>query len=196
MNDATVAVAPWKMDPVPSIIYVAIAEDKAPDLPIRLLPLIPFAWFVLEVVLLVEVGQAIGALAVVGLLIAAGLAGSLLLRHVGTSVVSSLLAQDPRGRSTIDRLRSAGWQVAAGILLIVPGFASDVVALALFLPPVRRLLSSLLPRPANLRTRSVVIEGEFRDVSPQDEPPARLPPDRDRTPREPHDNPWSDRDTR
>jgi UPF0716 protein FxsA len=186
------------MDPVPSIIYVAVAEDKAPDLPIRLLPFIPLAWFVLEVVLLVEVGQAIGALSVVALLLAAGLAGSLLLRHVGTSVVSSLLVQDPAGRSTVERLRSAGWQVAAGLLLILPGFASDVVALLLFLPPVRRLISGLLPRPTHVRARSAVIEGEFRDITPEDTPAPQFPrPDPENDGGSEHrrdNNPWSGRD--
>jgi UPF0716 protein FxsA len=172
------------MDPVRTIIYVAMPEDKAPPLPIRLLPLIPLAWFVLEVVLLVKVGQAIGALAVVGLLFAAGILGSLLLRHAGTSIVASLVAQDRNGRSLVDRLRSAGWQVAAGILLMVPGFASDIVALLLFLPPVRRLISRLLPRPTHIHTRSAVIEGEFRDVTPPDQPPRHLPNT---------GNPWSDR---
>ena len=148
------------MDPVPFIIYVANAEDKAPDLPIKLLPLIPLAWFVLEVVVLVKVGQAVGALAVVALLFAAGLAGGLLLRRAGSNVVTSLLAQDPTGRTTVERLRSAGWQVAAGLLLLLPGFASDVVALLLFLPPVRRLIARLLPTPTHVRTRSSVIEGE------------------------------------
>jgi UPF0716 protein FxsA len=159
------------MDPAPSIIYVAFAEHKAPALPIRLLPFIPLAWFILEVVVLVEVGQAVGALAVVALLFAAAIAGGLLLRHAGTSVVSSLLVRNPSDRKpALQRLRSAGWQVAAGLLLIVPGFASDVVALLLFLPPVRRLLSAMLPKPTHVRTRSTVIEGEFHDISPDPEP--------------------------
>lgn len=181
------------MDPVRSIIYVASAEDKAPDLPIRLLPLIPFAWFVLEVVLLIEVGGTIGALPTVGLLILASLAGTLLLRHVGTSVVASVVTPQQGGRTVIDRLRSAGWQAAAGILLIVPGFASDIVAVSLFLPPVRRLISKLLPRQTNLHTRSVVIEGEFRDLTPEDEPPGRLPPRPSHTPPHQDGNPWSNK---
>ena len=182
------------MDPVPPIIYVAVAEHKAPDLPIRILPFIPLAWFVLEVVLLVKVGQAIGALAVVGLLFAAGLAGSLLLRHVGTSVITSLMARDPTGRTSLERLRSAGWQVAAGLLLVLPGFASDIMALLLFLPPVRRLLAGLLPRTTQVRTRSAVIEGEYRDMTPE-EPPPSFPGQRpsERPSHGGPDNPWSGR---
>jgi UPF0716 protein FxsA len=153
------------MDPAPPIIYVAFAKDKAPALPIRLLPFLPLAWFVLEVIVLVEVGRAVGALAVVALLFVAAILGGLLLRHVGTSVVAGMLVRDAAGRPAIERLRSAGWQAAAGLLLILPGFASDVVALLLFLPPVRGLLASMLPKPAHVRTRSAVIEGEFQDLT-------------------------------
>jgi UPF0716 protein FxsA len=186
------------MDPAPTIIYVAFAEDKAPALPIRLLPFLPLAWFVLEVVVLVEVGQAVGALTVVALLFAAAILGWLILRHVGTSVVASMLARDAAGRPAIERLRSAGWQAAAGILLIVPGFASDVLALLLFLPPVRRLLAGLLPKPTQVR-RTTVIEGEFQDLTPDpdDAPPIPGPggpADRSGEGAPGDGNPWSRRD--
>jgi UPF0716 protein FxsA len=164
------------MDPASSIIYVAVAEHKAPALPIRLLPFLPLAWFVLEVVVLIEVGQAVCALAVVALLFAAAILGWLILRHVGTSVVASMLARDSAGRPAIERLRSAGWQAAAGVLLIVPGFASDVLALLLFLPPVRRLLAGLLPKPTQVHGQRVVIEGEFQDLTPDPEPDDAYPP--------------------
>lgn len=199
------------MVPVHSIIYVASAEDKAPAL-IRFLRFLPLAWFVLEVIVLVEVGEAIGALAVVGLLLLAGLAGGLLLRHVGTSMVTSLLMQNVDGRTAIERLRSAGWQVAAGLLLILPGFASDVVALLLFLPPVRRWISRMLPTASHGRRGSAVIEGEFHDVTPdgddrttprfprpdepagtEEEPSAAAPDGPPTRPPGPHGNPWSGR---
>lgn len=180
------------MDPAHSIIYVAIAEDKAPALPIRLLRFLPLAWFILEVVVLIEVGQEIGALATVGLLLLAAVLGSLLIRHAGLSVLASMVGPDPGGRTTLERMQAAGWKVAAGFLLILPGFASDVVALLLCLPPVRRLLAGLLPQPRVAR-RSV-IEGEFHEVEPVPDGTLAPPPGDGPHPAGPEDrprNPWS-----
>lgn len=69
----------------------------------------------------------------------------------------------------------------AGVLLLIPGYLSDVLALALILPPTRRLLARLLAR------RFVVVDGraergggpgvidvDYREVR-DDEPPRRLP---------------------
>ena len=132
---------------------------------IPILRLLPIAWFILEVVVLVEVGQAIGALATAGLLLGAIVLGGFILRHAGMNVVSSLMMQAQPGRPPMERLRSAGWQVVAGLLLIIPGFTSDVLALLLFLPPVRRLLGRMMPRPDGRDRQTKVIEGEVLDIT-------------------------------
>ena len=148
----------------------ASGKTKRTALTNLLLPILPFAWLVFEIVLLVEVGKVIGGLGVALLLIGSALAGGLLLRHAGTSVLTGILQPKPEDRSPIERLRKAGWQVVAGILLIMPGLASDVVALLLLLPPVRHWLSRRLPTAP--RSRTVIIEGEYHDVTP---PEPRLP---------------------
>jgi UPF0716 family protein affecting phage T7 exclusion len=76
----------------------------------------------------------------------------------------------------------------AGVLLIVPGFITDAVALLLLLPPVRIAARSLLLRSFTRRTSIAfrVVDGmgrrvDIRDVGYRDvsEPP-RLPPELDR----------------
>jgi UPF0716 protein FxsA len=46
---------------------------------------------------------------------------------------------------------------AAGLLIVVPGFVSDVVGLFLLFPPTRRLVSRRLARRAEERERAVVL---------------------------------------
>ena len=76
--------------------------------------------------------------------------------------------------------------ILAGFLLIVPGFITDAMGLALLVPPVRRLLlSAMLPGFAQARRRSrasappeaarqpgqpVVIEGTYERIDDQDPP--------------------------
>ncbi len=56
------------------------------------------------------------------------------------------------------QLRRSGWLFSAGVLIAVPGFISTVLGLGLLLPPVRALVARRAPTPPG-RSR-VVIVGE------------------------------------
>ena len=83
-------------------------------------------------------------------------------------------------------------RVLAGVLLMVPGFVSDAIAILLLLGPVRDLLFGWIERRVAAHGtvhvyrsrygRGTIIEGEYDEVDPEeaDEPP-RLPDDRKRT---------------
>lgn len=101
------------------------------------LPLIEIALFIL-------VGRAIGLLPTLGLVILAALAGGLLLRQQGLGVVarlrSNMSAGTIPGRTMFDTMLIG----LAGLLLILPGFLSDAMALLLLLPPLRDWMFSAL----------------------------------------------------
>jgi UPF0716 protein FxsA len=165
-------------------------------------PLLLFFVFVVapavEIYVMVQVGQAIGFGWVLLLLIAAAVLGSAVMRRAGASWWSALRAngtgsQLPDGRAAAD----AAMLFAAGLLIFLPGFVSDVVGLVLLLPPARRLIQtaavawfvrrfSAVTGPGGFtvwqRTTSdpQVIQGEvIREDRPDGgdgEPPRRLPP--------------------
>jgi UPF0716 protein FxsA len=101
-------------------------------LPILLLalPLIEIAGFAL-------VGREIGVLATVALVIASALIGSILLRWQGFGVIAKIRRDIDAGRDPGRQLAHGVMILIAGILLIIPGFFTDIVGLLLFLPPVR-----------------------------------------------------------
>jgi UPF0716 protein FxsA len=147
-----------------------------------LLPLLEIAGFVV-------VGREIGALATVGLVILSGVAGSLLLRHQGFGVMTRVRAEMDAGRDPSRQLAHGAMIVLAAILLIIPGFITDILAILLLLPPVRdfawRLLKSRVVMATSFsggfsaRRRDTVIDLDDSDFSRDDYPDR---PD--------HNSPW------
>ena len=138
------------------------------------LPLLEIAGFVV-------IGGRLGLGITLLWMLVAGMAGMALIRHGGlnalTRLQSALNEQREPGHSLID----GAVMVAAGLLLIVPGFFSDFLALILVLPATRNFL---LRRAAahfetriyrsggdagtGGRSRHTIIEGEFEIVEPDD----------------------------
>lgn len=110
----------------------------------RLIALSFLALPLLEIAVFILVGRAIGLFPTLALVILAALGGGLLLRQQGLSTLSRLRnnvnAGTIPGRAMFDAMLIG----VAAILLVLPGFLSDVLALALLVPPVRNWLFSAL----------------------------------------------------
>jgi UPF0716 protein FxsA len=129
-------------------------------LPVTLFVALPLA----ELYTLLAVAARIGALRTVALLVLAGVAGVAVMRQVGVRGVLHLRDALGRGQSPAQPMLEILLMQLAALLLIVPGFIGDAVALGLLLPPLRRWLAARLspPMAAETRTEVHVIEGEFR----------------------------------
>jgi UPF0716 protein FxsA len=105
---------------------------------------------IVELYVIIQVGQAIGVVPTLALLLADAVLGSLLLRHQGRGAwrrFNEALAQRRfPGQEVVDGLMI----VVGGTLLLTPGFVTDIVGLLLLIPPsraiVRRLLRGILGR--------------------------------------------------
>ena len=99
---------------------------------------------VVELAVLIQVGQLIGVLPTLGLLIADALLGAALFRREGRRAWRAL-------RSALAEHRVPGREVAdgalivlGGALLVTPGFVTDVFGVVCLLPPTRAILRRLL----------------------------------------------------
>ena len=127
--------------------------------------LLPF----IDLLLLIKVGGVIGAIPTLLLIIAMGMAGWQLLRLQGLETMRRAQAALQRGESPTAELLQGLMLAVAGLLLLLPGFLSDSLALLCLLPFTRRwLLQRWLGRfttPAGHYTRQAkqerVIEGEY-----------------------------------
>ena len=104
-----------------------------------LLPLAEIAGFVV-------VGQMVGVWGTLGLVLLSGVLGMLLLRLQGLQMLRRLSEEGREGRVPGDTIVQGAMIVVAAVLLIIPGFVTDLIGLALFVPFVRRALWSAIGR--------------------------------------------------
>ncbi len=126
-----------------------------------------------EIALFIVVGRAIGLFPTLALVILAAIAGGLLLRQQGMGVVERLRnnvsAGTIPGRAMFDTMLIG----LAGLLLILPGFLSDAMALLLLLPPLRdRLFSALAGRVRVVETTATY--RRYGNAYGQDSEPPRI----------------------
>jgi UPF0716 protein FxsA len=119
---------------------------------------------IIEIAIFIKVGQTIGLFPTLGLVIGAAVLGGLLLRQQGLSVLTQLRSNVNSGRMPGKTIADAMMIGLASIFLVLPGFLSDIVALALLLPPVRSWIY------ATLASRVTVVDttGYRRQASPND----------------------------
>jgi UPF0716 protein FxsA len=107
---------------------------------LRLLLLAAFiAVPLLEIYVLIQVGQVIGAWWTIALLIAVSVVGSWLIRREGRRAWRALTAATGSGRLPDRELLDGGLVLVGGVLMITPGFVSDIAGLFLIMPPTRPL---------------------------------------------------------
>lgn len=120
----------------------------------RLVTLVAVALFIgmplLEIYVLVQVGQVIGAWWTILLLVLDSVLGTLLIRHEGSRAWRALREAIGSGRMPARELADGALILVGGTLMLAPGFVTDAFGVLLILPvtrPVfRRLLTALIAR--------------------------------------------------
>ena len=110
-----------------------------------------------EVTALVAAFGAWGLLPTLGLLVLGGVVGSVLMRREGARTMAAFSEALRTRRAPHQEIADGVLIAAAGLLIVLPGFVSDVVGLALLFPPARRLLSRRMARRAEERERAMVL---------------------------------------
>ena len=144
----------------------------------RILIVLFLALPLLEIVVLIKVGQAIGLWPTLGLLFLAAFLGMFIIRQQGLSMVGRMFDTMSQGSFAMTSIVDSYAKIAAGCLLIVPGFITDALGIALLVPPLRSLmLGAMLPGVAGRRravdpaaapanrsetARPIVIEGTYQ----------------------------------
>jgi UPF0716 protein FxsA len=109
---------------------------------------------VAEIYVIIQVGQAIGALPTVLLLVADALLGSWLFRREGRRAWTALQQALAERRLPAKEVADGILVVVGGAFLLAPGFLTDLVGLLCVLPPTRAVARRLL---TGLVTRRLVV---------------------------------------
>lgn len=100
----------------------------------------------IELYFIVQVGQSIGLLPTIALLIAISAVGTSLIKREGVKVYKEFVAAIRRGEEPTEQIVHGVCLLAAGVLMLAPGFLSDIVSLTLLVPPIRRLIAAVVLR--------------------------------------------------
>ena len=140
---------------------------------------------VVELVLLIEIGQRVGTLATVGLIIGTGIVGASLARQQGMSTLARLQKDLGEGRLPAEPIIDGGLILVAAAVLITPGVLTDLVGFLCLVPACRRLLKRYLKRRFEraVREGTVGVTGAFHGAGD----PSRPRPMMNVTPRRPGD---------
>jgi UPF0716 protein FxsA len=99
-----------------------------------------------ELAVLIQVGQAIGVGWTVALLVADAVLGSMLAHSQGRATWRRFNAALQAGRPPAREVLDGALVILGGALLLTPGFITDILGLALLLPPTRALFRAILVR--------------------------------------------------
>ena len=122
--------------------------------------LVPLA----ELAVLIAVGDWIGLVPTLVLLLAVSVAGAWLAKREGLAAWRRFQLALTEGRMPTVEVADGAMILLAGALLLTPGFLSDVIGVLLLLPPTRALARRVAPRLAEwrLRRRVVMVDGTSR----------------------------------
>ena len=99
-----------------------------------------------ELYVIIQVGEAIGVLPTIALLIADSVLGSWLMRAQGRAAWRRFNAAVAAGRPPAREVLDGVLIIFGGAFLLTPGFLTDVLGLFLLLPPTRALVRRLIVR--------------------------------------------------
>lgn len=128
-----------------------------------------------EIYVLIQVGHQIGALWTIALLIAVAALGSALLRLQGLATLANVRAALARGELPTEAILEGLVLLVAGVLMVTPGFITDIAGLLCLLPPLRRAIARALGAGLMMRVQRApgsnggagapsqeVLEGDYR----------------------------------
>ena len=115
--------------------------------------LLLFLFFALEIALLIVIGGAVGVLMTLLEFVLSAMFGSYIIREKGFRFLVEMNQQIKQGIAQDANAISAIVNVVAGLLLIIPGFASDTIGLLLLIPLCRNLLKQPAQWNINHRAR-------------------------------------------
>src|SRR3954471_1434975 len=106
---------------------------------------------IVELYVIIQVGQAIGLAPTLLLLILDGIAGAALARSQGRNAWARFNRALAEGRVPGKETLDGGMIILGGALLLAPGFITDIFGFLLLIPPTRALLRGLVARLARRR---------------------------------------------
>ena len=125
----------------------------------------------IEIYLFIKIGSQIGAFSTISLIFITAFLGIIYARYEGFNTLKSGMSQIIKNEMPIYEIISGAALAFAAFLLILPGFATDILGLLIIFPPTRKLLLKKVSTKysENKKKKQDFIEGEFEDIDEDNE---------------------------
>tara|TARA_B100000767_G_C19722765_1_gene518061 strand:+ start:620 stop:1060 length:441 start_codon:yes stop_codon:yes gene_type:complete len=129
---------------------------------------------VIEIYLFIKIGSQIGAFNTISLIFITAFLGIVYARYEGFNTLKSGMSQIVKNELPVYEIISGAALAFAALLLILPGFATDLLGLLIIFPPTRKLI---LKKVSNKQTQSNkshndkkqnYINGEYEDINDEE----------------------------
>ena len=123
----------------------------------------------IEIYLMIKIGGVIGAFNTVFLIFFTAITGIYFAKLEGLNTIKSGIGQLVKNEIPIYEIISGAALAFAALLLIIPGFLTDVIGFLLIVPPTRKIIIKIIS--SQFKTQKIdknIIEGDFEDSKPND----------------------------
>ena len=126
---------------------------------------------ILEIYLFIKIGSQIGAFTTIFLILATAIIGVIYARYEGLNTLRSGFSQLVKNRSPAYEIISGAAIAFASMLLIIPGFVTDILGFLLIFPITRKIILGKFSKKIKNKTTTTkpYIDGEFEDIDSDDE---------------------------
>ena len=126
---------------------------------------------VIEIYLFIEIGSQIGALTTITLIFVTAILGIIYARYEGLNTLKSAFVQLIKNEIPVYEIISGAAITFAALLLIIPGFATDIIGFLLIFPFTRNLIIKYMSPKFQTKknTDENFIEGEYEDIEKEDD---------------------------
>ena len=125
---------------------------------------------IIEIYLFIKIGSQIGAFSTISLIFITAFLGIIYARYEGFNTLKSGMSQIVKNEMPIYEIISGAALAFAAFLLILPGFATDILGILIIFPPTRKLLlKKVSTKYSRNKKKQDFIEGEFEDIDEDNE---------------------------
>ena len=120
---------------------------------------------ILEIYLFIKIGSQIGAFITISLIFVTAIIGVYYARYEGLNTLRSGISQIYKNQTPLFELMSGAALAVAALLLILPGFATDLLGFLIIFPLTRKIIFNLVAKNKKneVYVKDDLIEGEYED---------------------------------
>ena len=121
---------------------------------------------VIEIYLLIKIGSQIGAISTIILIFTTAFVGIYYAKYEGLNTLKSGFIQLSKNETPAYEIISGAAIAFAALLLIIPGFATDVLGFLIIFPISRKFILNIFTKKFNYKRekKNNFIDGEFEDI--------------------------------